>query len=71
MANPVIHFEIHGTDSKRQTDFCGGVFGWKVNADNPQNYAMIEKEGDLGIGGGLAKSDMAPAVLVYIGVDDP
>ena len=70
MASPVIHFEIHGSDSKRQTDFYSGVFGWNVNADNPQIYAMDEKEGDLGISGGLAQSEMAPAVLVYVGADD-
>ena len=31
---------------------------------------MDEKEGDLGISGGLAQSEMAPAVLVYVGADD-
>ena len=70
MANPVVHFEIHGSDSKRQTEFYSGVFGWQANADNPQNYALIEKGADHGIGGGLAQSDMAPAVLVYVEVED-
>lgn len=71
MANPVVHFEIHGSDSKRLIDFYGGVFGWEANADNPQNYALIEKGAARGIGGGLAQSDRAPAVMIYIEVDDP
>ncbi len=71
MANPVVHFEIHGSDSKRQTEFYSSVFDWEANADNPQGYALIEKGAEYGIGGGLTRSDRAPAVIIYVEVDEP
>ncbi len=53
MANPVTHFEVIGADGKKLQDFYGGVFGWKIRADNPMQYGMISGEGDHGIGGGI------------------
>jgi len=42
MANPVVHFEVTGKDGKKLQDFYSGVFGWKINADNPMNYGIVD-----------------------------
>ena len=69
MGNPVVHFEIHANEDG-QNDFYAEVFGWKIDADNPMSYGMVDTDSGEGIAGGLTKSD-APAVMVYIQVDDP
>ena len=69
MGCPVVHFEIHGNDDGHN-DFYSEVFGWKVDADNPMNYGMVDTDSGEGIAGGLTKSDTAPAVMVYVQVDD-
>lgn len=69
MGSPVVHFEIIGKDSKKLHDFYGGVFGWKINADNPMNYGLVEAQGN-GIGGGVGQGD-ASSVTFYIEVNDP
>ena len=69
MGSPVVHFEIIGKDGKKLHDFYGGVFGWKINADNPMNYGLVEAQGN-GIGGGVGQGD-ASSVTFYIEVNDP
>ena len=69
MANPVIHFEIHGGASN-QNDFYKDVFGWEVDANNPMNYGIVKTGSAEGIGGGLTDSDQAPTVMIYIQADD-
>ena len=69
MGGPVVHFEIIGKDGKKLRDFYSAVFGWKISADNPMNYGLVEAEGD-GIGGGVGQGE-APSVTFYIAVDDP
>jgi predicted enzyme related to lactoylglutathione lyase len=72
MGLPVVHFEIHGEDSKAISTFYSAVFEWSINADNPLNYGLVDTDAEgRGIGGGICASDMAPAVLIYIQVDDP
>ncbi len=72
MGQPVVHFEIHGADSDEITAFYSEVFAWKINADNPMNYGLVDTDADgHGIAGGICKSDMAPTVMVYVQVDDP
>ena len=72
MGLPVVHFEIHGSDSHEMIAFYSEVFEWTVNADNPLKYGLVETNEDgKGIAGGICASEMAPAVLVYIQVDDP
>ncbi len=69
MGAPVLHFEIHG-NADGQNDFYAEIFGWKIDADNPMNYGMVDTDSGEGIAGGLTKSETAPAVMVYIQVDD-
>ena len=69
MPSPVTHFEIHGKDGKKLQEFYAKLFQWKVDANNPMEYGMVEKNGN-GIGGGITKSDDA-MVTVYVEVADP
>jgi predicted enzyme related to lactoylglutathione lyase len=70
MAHPVVHFEIIGADGSALQSFYGDLFGWKINADNPMNYGIVEKEGG-GIGGGIGPSmDGSTRVTVYVLADD-
>lgn len=72
MGLPVVHFEIHGKNSHEISEFYSSVFEWTVNANNPLNYGLVDTDAEgQGIGGGICASDMAPAVLIYIQVDDP
>src|SRR5207244_13158527 len=71
MANPVTWFEITGKDGKKLQNFYSGVFGWKVDANNPMNYGMVDNAGE-GIGGGISGGDGSrKQVTFYIDVDDP
>ncbi len=73
MDNPVVHFEILGTDGAALIGFYRDVFGWPLR-DNPlpgwPSYAIMEPA--QGVGGAVGRADAAPggAVIVYIEVDD-
>jgi uncharacterized protein len=73
MDNPVVHFEILGSDGIKLIDFYRDLFGWPLQ-DTPlpgwPNYAIMEPE--QGIGGAVGSADAAPngAVVVYVEVDD-
>jgi predicted enzyme related to lactoylglutathione lyase len=69
--NPVTHFEVIGKDGKQLQDFFSGLFGWKVDANNPMNYGMTDP-GETGIGGGIASGQEGEGarVTVYVEVDD-
>jgi uncharacterized protein len=73
MPNPVVHFEVTGKDGKKLQDFYSNVFGWKVNADNPMNYGIVDAaDTGGGIGGGISAGDGGTKqVTVYIAVDNP
>ena len=73
MANPVVHFEVTGKDGKKLQDFYAKTFGWKVNADNPMNYGIVDAvDTGGGIGGGISADDGGTQqVTVYIAVDNP
>jgi len=71
MANAVTWFEITGKDGKKLQDFYSGVFGWKIDANNPMNYGMVDNQGE-GIGGGISAGDGGRnQVTFYIAVDSP
>lgn len=56
MGQPVVHFEVIGRDGQRLRDYYSELFGWEIDADNPMNYGMVSREGNLnsdGIGGGV------------------
>lgn len=71
MANPVVHFEVTGKDGKKLQDFYSKTFGWKINADNPMNYGIVDNAGQ-GIAGGISAGDGGTRqVTFYIAVDNP
>lgn len=69
MPNPVVHFEILGTDGGQLQRFYAEVFGWTINADNPMGYGLTDTGGG-GINGGIGQA-AAPLATIYVEVDDP
>ncbi|HEX4364231.1 MAG TPA: glyoxalase [Solirubrobacteraceae bacterium] len=76
MGQPVVHFEIIGTDGPKLHAYYGELFGWTFNADNPANYGIVARDDNLnpdgiGIGGGVAGYEETPAsVIFYVQVPD-
>jgi predicted enzyme related to lactoylglutathione lyase len=70
MANAVTWFEITGKDGGKLIKFYGDLFGWKIDANNPMNYGMVDNGGQ-GINGGVAGSqDGSPHLTVYVECPD-
>ncbi|HEX4223949.1 MAG TPA: VOC family protein [Pseudonocardiaceae bacterium] len=77
MGQPVVHFEIIGTDPAKLRAYYGDLFGWEFAVGGPVapsvseagNYGFVEaKEGiPGGIGGGAGHQGR---VLFYVGVSD-
>ena len=58
MGQPVVHFEIIGNDPQKLQSYYSDLFGWQIDADNPMNYGIVQREGNtnaegVGIGGGV------------------
>ena len=71
MTNPVTHFEVHGKDGKKLQDFYGSAFDWKIDANNPMSYGIVEAADGNGIGGGVTTSqDGGQMVTFYVEVPD-
>ena len=71
MPNPVVHFEILGKDGKKTQQYYQSLFGWKIYANNPMAYGIVDNAGE-GIGGGVAEGENGkPSVTFYVQVDDP
>jgi predicted enzyme related to lactoylglutathione lyase len=70
MANPVAWFEVTGKDGKKLQDFYGKLFDWKMDANNPMNYGMVE-QAEGGIPGGVgASQDGSTNLTFYVQVAD-
>ena len=77
MGQPVVHFEIIGTDAKKLQSYYSELFGWEIDADNPMNYGIVQRDGNtggdgVGIGGGVgaAPEGYDGHVTFYIEVPD-
>jgi uncharacterized protein len=77
MGQPVVHFEVMGKDGPALQSFYTDLFGWKVDADNPMNYGVVQRDGNVspdgvGIGGGVgqAPEGYSGHVTFYIEVPD-
>jgi predicted enzyme related to lactoylglutathione lyase len=75
MGQPVVHFEIIGTDGDKLRSYYSDLFGWEFNTDNPMNYGIVEREGNvnddgIGIGGGVAGYEGTNHVTFYVQVPD-
>ena len=54
MPDPVVHFEIISSEAPNLHRFYGSVFGWKIAADNPFGYGMVDtRNPGRGINGGI------------------
>ena len=49
----VVHWEVQARDPVAQREFFGSLFGWNVDANNPQNYGVVSPGGPGSIGGGI------------------
>lgn len=70
--HPVVHFEVAGPDGAALQKFYADLFDWKVSADNPMNYGLVDAA-EAGIGGGITQTQDAaqpPSVTFYVQVDD-
>ena len=80
MAQPVVHFEIIGTDPERLRSYFGELFGWDFDTSapvapevsEPDNYGFVAPASDgTGIAGGVGGgAGYDGRVLFYIGVPD-
>jgi predicted enzyme related to lactoylglutathione lyase len=58
MGQPVVHFEIIGNDAQKLQSYYAELFGWDIDSNNPMNYGIIQRDGNVtadgvGIGGGV------------------
>jgi predicted enzyme related to lactoylglutathione lyase len=77
MGQPVVHFEVMGKDAEKLRNYYSELFGWEIDADNPMNYGMVQRDGNTnaegaGIGGGIgaAPEGYQGHVTFYIEVPD-
>jgi uncharacterized protein len=70
MPNPVVHFEIMATgDVAAVRKFYAEAFGWKIDANNPMNYGLVDT--GEGIRGGIGQPMAGPSYATfYVQVDD-
>jgi predicted enzyme related to lactoylglutathione lyase len=80
MGNPVVHFEVIGTDPANLRDYYGALFGWQFGSNSPVapevsergSYSFIDADPEGpgipgGVGGGAG---FASHTVFYVGVDD-
>ena len=72
MAASVVHWEISAKNSKLLQDFYSNLFGWNINADNPQQYGLVDTGLKMGIGGGIYQGteQQQHGVVIYTQVED-
>ena len=77
MGQPVVHFEVIGKDGDKLRSYYSELFGWEIDSNNPMNYGMVTREGNLapdgsGIGGGVAggPDGYEGHVTFYVAVPD-
>jgi hypothetical protein len=73
VAYPVTHFEINAQDAPAAQKFYRDLFGWGIDANNPDNYGMIDTKNEgTGINGGIGASREGRSwVTFYVECDDP
>jgi predicted enzyme related to lactoylglutathione lyase len=80
MGQPVVHFEVIGTDPKRLRGYYGELFGWEFDTSGPVAPAVSQQgdygftdtgttSGEAGIPGGVGGgSGHDSHVIFYVGV---
>jgi uncharacterized protein len=77
MGQPVVHFEVIGKDGKKLQGFYSQLFGWEIDANNPMNYGIVQRDDNtnsdgVGIGGGVGQGPEGYSghVTFYVEVPD-
>jgi predicted enzyme related to lactoylglutathione lyase len=77
MGQPVVHFEVVGTDGEKLQRYYSELFGWEIDGNNEMRYGMVSREGNtgpegVGIGGGIGQGPAGyPGhVTFYVAVSD-
>jgi predicted enzyme related to lactoylglutathione lyase len=73
MANPVMHWQILSKQPDKLEKFYSALFGWKISADNPLGYRLVDTNSAQGINGGIwpiAPNEGHSMVQLFIRVDD-
>ncbi|HUZ01551.1 MAG TPA: VOC family protein [Thermomicrobiaceae bacterium] len=70
MPNPVVHWEISGPNAQVLQPFYEQLFGWKIDADNPYQYGMVDTLSSEGIAGGIGPGEGPNRVTIYVQVPD-
>jgi predicted enzyme related to lactoylglutathione lyase len=77
MGHAVVHFEVVGKDGEALRRYYSELFGWAIDADNPMNYGLVQRDGNVsddgvGIGGGIGTGPdgYAGHVTFYVEVPD-
>ena len=78
MEQPVVHFEVIGSDGEKLRNYYSELFGWKFGDPiGPTNYAVTPPDGNasadgIGIGGGIgtAPDGYDGHVTFYVQVSD-
>ena len=68
MGDPVVHFEVISRNGDQAMKFYSDLFDWKINADNPMNYGVVDN-GGRGINGGVGGGEHN-SVTFYVAVKD-
>jgi predicted enzyme related to lactoylglutathione lyase len=68
MNHPVVWFEVLGKDGGKLQSFYGGLFGWRINADNPMGYGEVDTGAKRGIPGGVGGTYQSarPWAIFYV-----
>lgn len=79
MGQPVVHFEIIGSDPQGLRRYYAELFGWEFQTEDavteavsePGNYGFVDGSGGDGINGGVGGGEgYEPRVLWYVNVPD-
>jgi predicted enzyme related to lactoylglutathione lyase len=77
MGQPVVHFEVVGKDGEKLRRYYSELFGWEIDANNPMNYGIVNREDNLnaegvGVGGGVGQGPEGYGghVTFYVEVPD-
>ena len=70
MGAPVVWFEVAGRDFDTLSKFYTELFHWKVDADNPIGYGMVDTGGEGGVPGGIFAGGETEYVSFYVQVPD-
>lgn len=72
MGNPVVHFEIVGSDGPALEKFYAEVFGWHVQSMPEMSYGLVDTHASgAGINGGIGTSQEPGKQYVTVYVEAP